>query len=102
MTYYQLHREKMIAYAAKRNKGVKTTIKKFIAELKDKPCKDCGIKYNPWVMDFDHRNPKEKLYKISNLISINAKLETIENEAAKCDVVCSNCHRERTHKQGFI
>lgn len=92
----------MIAYASKRNKGVKTSIKKFIYWLKDKPCKDCGIKYSPWIMDFDHRDPKKKLYKISAMISVNAKLEDIKLEADKCDVVCSNCRRERTHKQGFI
>ncbi len=63
--------------------------------LKSRPCADCGRSYNPWVMDFDHRNPSEKLGNIAHLYHEKRILE----EVAKCDVVCSNCHRERTHQR---
>jgi len=26
-------------------------------------------------------------------------MSLIDAEIAKCDIVCSNCHRERTHKR---
>jgi hypothetical protein len=46
-------------------------------------------------MDFDHRNPEEKEYEISKLIS-GCQLTKLWKELEKCDVVCANCHRERT------
>ena len=71
----------------------------FVNRLKCKPCSDCGVQYNPWVMDFDHHNPKSKKYTIANMANNNMSEKKILEEAAKCDVVCSNCHRERTHRQ---
>lgn len=71
-----------------------------IAEIKNRakarPCMDCNIQYNPWVMDFDHRDQSNKLGIVSKMRnSISSLLTEIE----KCDVVCSNCHRERSQKQ---
>jgi len=47
-------------------------------------------------MDFDHVRGK-KLFELSVTAILNARsMEAIEAEAAKCDIVCSNCHRIRT------
>lgn len=54
-------------------------------------CKKCG-ETRFYLLDFHHRDPKEKDYTISN--HSRASLETIKNEIKKCDVLCSNCHRE--------
>lgn len=62
-----------------------------------KPCMDCGKTYPPYVMDFDHRDPKLKSHVIGNMHF--AMVKRLEEEAAKCDLVCANCHRERTHRQ---
>lgn len=62
--------------------------------LKDKPCMDCGQSFPPYVMDFDHRNPATKSFNIGR--GFSRKWATIEAEIAKCDLVCSNCHRIRT------
>jgi len=69
---------------------------KLINEAKDKPCMDCGIKYPSYVMDFDHRDRNSKIASISDMkyFSTNRLIA----EIAKCDVVCSNCHRIRTFK----
>lgn len=70
------------------------TRKAFIAACKDQPCADCGVRYPPYVMDFDHvRGVKRKDVGLMRLDS----LENLMNEIEKCDVVCANCHRERTH-----
>lgn len=66
---------------------------------KDKPCEDCGIKYPPYVMDFDHVRG-EKVRKVSGLT--NGSTAVILAEIAKCDVVCANCHRERTFQRGYF
>lgn len=63
---------------------------------KEKPCADCKRSYSHYVMDFDHVRGK-KLFILSE-----AKRFTraqVVSEIAKCDVVCANCHRERTHAQ---
>ena len=66
----------------------------FIDSLKDVPCHDCGGKYPPYVMDFDHVNG-EKRRVLSRMAHYSP--ERILEEAAKCDVVCANCHRIRSH-----
>jgi len=87
-----------------RNKGLyknyvktrKKKIKEFIRSLKDKPCTDCKIKYPYYVMDFDHRNPKEKFINPSQIFNIGWGDKKIKEELDKCDLVCANCHRQRT------
>ena len=67
--------------------------REFINGLKDVPCADCGERYPPYVMQFDHRAGK-----VDNLSSMAShKTEKILAEAAKCDIVCANCHAIRTH-----
>jgi hypothetical protein len=72
----------------------------FLDVAKDKPCFDCHIKYAPWIMTFDHRDPKQKKFEMAG--STSRSLKTLQAEIDKCDVVCANCHAERTHKLGRI
>jgi hypothetical protein len=58
-------------------------------------CSDCGIS-DFAVLEFDHRDPKEKRYQLSDLPRRAGSWEAILREIAKCDVVCANCHRKRT------
>ena len=67
-----------------------------INRFKDKPCTDCGVSYPPYVMDFDHVWG-EKVAAISQMITW--AWEDVQTEMAKCEVVCSNCHRQRTHER---
>jgi hypothetical protein len=66
-------------------------------EIKDAPCADCGGRFPPYVMDFDHKDWSTKTATISMMR--HSTLERIKEEIAKCELVCSNCHRIRTHKQ---
>ncbi len=59
--------------------------------LKSAPCAACGESFPPIVMDFHHRDPKEKLFNVSLFFRVNK--EVLLAEVAKCDVVCANCHR---------
>lgn len=72
----------------------------LLNQLKDKPCADCGVRYHPWVMDFDHRDPAAKSFVLSTA-SAHRRVAAIVEEAAKCDVVCANCHRMRTYRQRY-
>ena len=59
-------------------------------------CFDCGI--NDWrVLDFDHLPKFKKEFTISN--SFWRSREKIKKEIDKCEVVCANCHRIRTHER---
>lgn len=66
----------------------------------DRPCADCGVKYPPEVMDFDHVRG-EKLFDIchSTSKSLYVSYEMLHAEIAKCDVRCANCHRLRHLKE---
>lgn len=72
--------------------------REFVARAKSQPCADCWVQYEPWVMQFDHRNPADKKFELSAITGTRSTT-AIEIEIAKCDVVCANCHAERTHKQ---
>jgi hypothetical protein len=72
--------------------------KEMIREAKNFPCQDCGIKYPPYVMQFDHVRGNKK-FTIAGIASQGGygSLEELLTEIAKCDIVCANCHMERTH-----
>lgn len=76
------------------NKKRYTLARETIDQLKNTHCADCGVHYPSWVMDFDHVRGK-KIFNIAKMTYQKPSL--IKQEAAKCDVVCSNCHRQRTH-----
>jgi hypothetical protein len=61
--------------------------------LKSLPCADCKVQYPPDVMQFDHVRGEKKFHLSSGIDHSEA---TIREEAAKCDVVCANCHWLRT------
>lgn len=55
-------------------------------------CKKCGID-KIYLLDFHHRNPEEKESSLSDL-SKGYDLTKFNEELAKCDLLCANCHRE--------
>lgn len=76
-------------------------------ESKSQPCADCGISYPYYVMDFDHVRGEKEFFigrgswekgrsrkRMDTLSPVRLRAEI-----AICDVVCSNCHRERTYQR---
>jgi hypothetical protein len=84
------------AYQKTYNKARTASRQAVLHAAKDKPCADCGIRYPPYVMDFDHVRGEKKQC-IGRMLS--QSLQAILEEIEKCDVVCSNCHRERTQSR---
>ena len=68
----------------------------WINKQKSKKCVDCHIRYNPWVMQFDHL--RDKCFTISSS-NLSLPINTIKEEISKCEVVCANCHAERTYQR---
>jgi len=71
-------------------------IRELARTAKTKPCADCKVSYPFYVMDFDHRVGTRKIFEPARLAS-NGSFARFQQEIEKCDVVCANCHRERTH-----
>jgi len=102
--YYEKHRDEILASrkqtrgaANERKKRTIRTLQAYVTELKtDKPCADCGKIYPPYVMDFDHVRGV-KVRNIARIVKDGCSREMLDEEIAKCELVCSNCHRIRTH-----
>lgn len=69
----------------------------FLAEIKlQAGCSDCGYRAKSEALDFDHVRG-EKEFNLSQRLQM--PLRRLTAEAAKCDVVCANCHRIRTFER---
>lgn len=71
--------------------------REVMRKAKGKPCSDCGVNYLPHLLEFDHVRG-EKKFDIGRLGS-NSRTEDLLDEIEKCDVVCGNCHAERTYQR---
>ena len=81
-----------------RSQQKRQEIRDYLANIKNRSgCIDCKNMYPHYMLDFDHVSNNK-----TNNISFMARwysVEDIENEIAKCEIVCANCHRERTYKR---
>jgi hypothetical protein len=69
----------------------------YVRDIKhNKFCYDCDQQYPYWILHFDHKPEFEKICDINDM-RYHASIEKIKQEIAKCDLICANCHRERTH-----
>jgi hypothetical protein len=55
-------------------------------------CLDCRQEWPWYVLQYDHRPGEMKLMKVGRASTLNQARQ----EIAKCDIVCANCHAERT------
>jgi len=55
-------------------------------------CLICGEK-DPRCLDFHHRNPKKKTMQVPDMWHRYGKQSGLK-EAAKCHVLCANCHKK--------
>ncbi len=84
------YRERKYAEKARRMVGRRA---EYVA-LKDRPCTDCGGSFPVECMDFDHL--RDKVREVSALVRADVSMDRLRAEAAKCELVCANCHRIRT------
>ncbi len=62
-------------------------------DLHGDKCADCEKTYPNICYDFHHVEPKT--VEVSRMVHKDMKLELILEEARKCVLLCSNCHRIR-------
>lgn len=104
---YKPRRPRKIYYVAgratsldRRKNEVRETI---IAEkLRRGYCIDCNLTVtteNYFVFAFDHLDPALKKFQLSIAASTNKTVKAAQEEMAKCELVCHNCHMIRTWKE---
>lgn len=94
--HYNKNKQYYLDKARVRNQRIRKIVKKFLWEyLSTNSCVDCGEK-DPIVLEFDHI--RDKLFNVS-VMARNKTLIDVQNEVAKCEVRCANCHRRKTAKQ---
>jgi hypothetical protein len=71
----------------------------LVRGAKSQPCSDCGESYPYYMMDFDHLPEFKKKFPLGRCVRYT--MQEIIEELAKCEVVCANCHRARTHSRGY-
>jgi hypothetical protein len=84
----ELWRHKRMRYEAR--------LRDLILAAKDRPCADCGGRWHPLVMEFDHLPGTEKRMNLGDCRARKWGREALLEEIAKCEVLCPTCHRIRT------
>lgn len=72
-------------------RGAVSRNKAWLDEMRKDPCKKCDKSFPVVCMDWHHRDKSTKLFTIRR--KMNKPRKVLLEEIAKCDLVCSNCHR---------
>lgn len=75
---------------------IRKRVKIALVEAFGHKCCCCGLIDDPVLYDFHHLNPENKKFSLSNP-NTRSKVAYAE-EAKKCIMVCSNCHRKIENK----
>lgn len=94
-SHYEANKEIYKARARRQ----RLAIRDWYNQLKSGPCLDCKVSYPPYVMHFDHVK-EGKIADLCSLVRTCSKSKILE-EIDKCELVCANCHAERTHQRGI-
>ena len=94
---YLRARHETLSDAQRRWNRVKSVVnwrrrtKEALVEYKGGKCVRCGYSKCIDALEFHHRDPSKKDFSVSGK---TWSLERLKKEVDKCDLVCSNCHRE--------
>lgn len=96
--YYEANKDKAKAWAKVNRDKANLKKKEFVKNyLLSHACVDCG-ESDPIVLEFDHVRGI-KLSDIADMKWSYASIQKIQDEMAKCDVRCANCHRRITYSR---
>lgn len=88
--HYSKNRAVYKARAVERRRRVRAWFVEYKSSLS---CARCGENH-PACIDFHHRDPAQKIRDVAEMASCSYSKEKILAEVAKCDILCSNCHRK--------
>ena len=74
------------------NRKYRLKMRRWYIEQKGKlSCGECGETHISCLV-FHHRDPKTKLFNVSDHSCVTSSKKRILAEITKCDVLCKNCH----------
>ena len=86
-----------LAKNKQRNKENYARNKAKVDEIKTTSgCISCGYNSHPAALDFNHIDPSTKKFDVSTRLQQYCWAR-LEEEIAKCEVLCANCHRIHTY-----
>ena len=97
--YYEANKALVKARSRERTTRTRKLVRAWLFEyLKTHPCVDCG-ETNPIILEFDHRADATKHFNIGDVSHKGTSLRRVQEEVAKCEVRCANCHRKKTYRE---
>jgi len=96
MTYKtKKHYESNREVYAERQRRKREEIRAYVAKVKVERggCQECG-EMHIGALDFHHRNSNEKEIGPTDFSRDKWSYKRIDQEIAKCDVLCATCHRK--------
>lgn len=85
-------------YTNQKIRGLKRKYEAII--FKGGKCEICGYNHNISALDFHHINPSTKLFQLDIHHFANTRIDILNKELDKCQLLCANCHRE-IHNPGL-
>ena len=96
--WYHAHRDVERKRRKARLQKHRRLVARMIADIKlILGCNKCGYRVSPYALDFHHRDATTKKFDVASYSSRHVL--AVLAEIAKCDVICSNCHRVLTHEE---
>ena len=97
---YHLNRDSKVNVSKKMRHEHGSELEAIQAYKERMGCIDCERDYPHYVLEFDHLPEFKKFGQVSHILKKYGPDKAWE-EIAKCDVVCSNCHKLRTNARLF-
>jgi len=92
--WYKGNKMRHISYVRNREVGMEAWFRRYKQTL---CCEVCGENH-PACLDFHHIDPSQKKFSVSAKRD-RPSLKQLQEEIAKCQVLCANCHRKEHYRQ---
>jgi len=87
-----------ITYRKKQREKYQERNRRYVQNYKlSKGCAICGYNKCATALEFHHNGDKE--FSIARMVTGTWGLKKIKEEMDKCDLLCTNCHRELHEKK---
>jgi hypothetical protein len=88
----ELRRKRRNATTYRHQKKERVRLRSELLASRGGLCETCGYGRAASALEFHHRDPSSKEFTLSR---VGASRARVLAEAAKCDLLCANCHRRR-------
>ncbi|MBV9258860.1 MAG: hypothetical protein JO215_12670 [Ktedonobacteraceae bacterium] len=89
--WYPQHRQDRLDRSREKKRKIQEWYREYKKTLR---CADCGQSH-PATLEFHHLDPAQKDFHVSQILHETTSLRRLQEEIAKCVVLCANCHRIR-------